>query len=60
MVVMWDKNVLGNALDNIFGNVKERSLLWIVKWSTSNMSLQNVICFWIFYKMFIKEWFIHL
>lgn len=35
MVVMWDNNVLGNALDNVFGNVKERSLLRIVKWSTS-------------------------
>ena len=35
MVVMWDKNVLGNALDNVIGNIMERSLLRIVKWSTS-------------------------
>ena len=35
MVVMWDKNLLGNVLENVFGNVKERSLLRIVKWSIS-------------------------
>ena len=35
MVVMWDKNFLGNALENVFGHVGERSLLRIVKWSTS-------------------------
>ena len=31
MVVMWDKNLLGNALENVFTKVIERSLLRIVK-----------------------------
>ena len=35
MVVIWDKNVFGHALENVFGNVRERTLLRIVKWSTS-------------------------
>ena len=30
-----DRNLFGNALENVFGNVRERSLLRIVKWSTS-------------------------
>ena len=35
MVVIWDKDLFGNVLENVFGNVRERSLLRIMKWSTS-------------------------
>ena len=55
MVVMWDKNLLGNVLENVFGNVKERSLLRIVKWSIS-LSYFKMLCVLGFNTEYLQKW----
>ena len=59
MVVIWDNNLLGNTLENVIGDIRERSLLRIVKWSTLLCHFK-LLCIFEFSTEYLQKKMVHL